>query len=259
MQVVAKARTESLAVELFWHTAGDSHTALEFWEQPCIAFTTHGAWEVHSSRGVATLTSGTLLVAAASTEYSFEHPGGLDDRVLALTYGHGVDCRSTSVPIGARTHRLRRALMREISTEHPEPRVIDDIGQALLSIAEAGGERAPGVDPKTLRAMAVLRELAIANLCDPDFDFVSAAEHEGLSRTRFVHAFRDVYGVTPHQFLIAGRVAHAAQLLQRHTASVIEACFASGFGSLPRFHAAFSSAFGVSPRTYRRRATATRP
>lgn len=258
MPVVTRARTESLAVELFWHAAGDAHTALEYWEQPCIAFTTSGAWDVHSTHGAATLTANTLLVTAAGTEYAFAHPRGLDDRVLAVTY-EGVDAGApASVPIGARTHRLRRSLMRELAAEHPEPRVIDDIGLALIVIAQAGGEEVPRVAPRTLRLVTDLRDLAAASFSDPDFDFTSAAEREGFSRTRFVHAFRDAFGVTPHQFLIACRVTHASHLLQLHAMNVIDACFASGFGSLPRFHAAFSTAFRVSPQSYRKRVAGKR-
>jgi AraC family transcriptional regulator len=256
MPVVAKARTESLAVELFWHATGDSHTALEFWEHPCIAFTTHGAWDVYSSCGSATLTSDTLLVSAACTEYGFRHPLGLDDRVLAVTYRDDIDsCASRSVPVGARIHRLRRMLMREIAREHPEPQVIDDLGSALLAVLEAGDEPATRIAPSTRRVVTDLRDLAAASFPDPEFDFVYAAERENLTRTRFVHAFRDAFGVTPHQFLIACRVTHAARLLRLEAVSVIEACFASGFGSLSRFHAAFSSAFGMSPQAYRRLAS----
>ncbi len=71
-----------------------------------------------------------------------------------------------------------------------------------------------------------------------------------------IHVFRDVTGSTPHRYLVERRIAHAARLLATGDTPVADVCFASGFGSVARFQAAFRRAWGMPPSLYR---AATRP
>jgi AraC-like DNA-binding protein len=66
-----------------------------------------------------------------------------------------------------------------------------------------------------------------------------------------IHVFRAVTGTTPHRYLVERRVARAAELLATGDAPVTDVCFASGFGSVARFQAAFRRAWGMPPSEYR--------
>ena len=72
-----------------------------------------------------------------------------------------------------------------------------------------------------------------------------------LSPYHFHRAFRQVFGETPHAFLLRQRLGRAASLLRRRDLSVTEVCLETGFESLPSFSALFRRRFGVAPRDFR--------
>ena len=53
----------------------------------------------------------------------------------------------------------------------------------------------------------------------------------GLSRSRFIPAFRAAFGLPPHQFLLSLRLANAEQLLSGTDLSLPEVAATSGFSS----------------------------
>ena len=73
-----------------------------------------------------------------------------------------------------------------------------------------------------------------------------------LSQNHLLRTFRQVYGETPHQFLIRLRLAEAKRLLAHTEMPVTEVCLAIGFESLGSFSTLFRTRFGVSPAEYRR-------
>lgn len=73
----------------------------------------------------------------------------------------------------------------------------------------------------------------------------------GMTSTRLTHHFRRYLGVSPHQYVLAWRLAAAAELLDEGC-SVSESCWRSGFENLSHFCRTFLRAFGVRPSTWRR-------
>jgi AraC-like DNA-binding protein len=72
-----------------------------------------------------------------------------------------------------------------------------------------------------------------------------------FSRFHFARLFRDIYGMTPHQYLTSVRMDKARELLE-NDASVKEACFAVGFDSVASFTALFKRRLGLTPAAYQR-------
>jgi AraC-like DNA-binding protein len=72
-----------------------------------------------------------------------------------------------------------------------------------------------------------------------------------LSRYYLIRSFRQVYKQTPHQYLVARRIAKAKELLRHSSLSITEICAAVGFESLGSFSTLFLKVAGVSPRAYR--------
>ncbi len=254
MRWVTHARTALVEIESFSHDPGEPARASEWWPRLSLGFTTAGRWEVRSSRGSGVLDPATLLIGAGEAEHECRHPDGVDDRMLCVTYlteadpGHQV-----ALPVGARLHGLRRRLAGELARGEPDQGELDGLALALLAMVRDGGERARRPSARTRQLVGQLRHHADACYADPDFDFAAAASGAWLSRTRLVHAFRDVVGVTPHRYLTGLRLTRAARLLGDTSLPVTQICFDCGFGSLARFHAAFKEAFGVPPAAYRRR------
>jgi AraC-like DNA-binding protein len=64
--------------------------------------------------------------------------------------------------------------------------------------------------------------------------------------------FRATFGVTLSDYLLGHRIAHAERMLATSNETVTCIAFASGFGSISRFNAAFKSSSGCTPTEYRR-------
>ncbi len=72
-----------------------------------------------------------------------------------------------------------------------------------------------------------------------------------LSPYYLIRSFRRAYKQTPHQYLVARRIAKAKELLRNSDLSITEICMAVGFESLGSFSTLFRKMAGVSPRAYR--------
>lgn len=72
-----------------------------------------------------------------------------------------------------------------------------------------------------------------------------------LSPYYLIRTFRHVYKQTPHQYLVAQRIARAKDLLRNTDLSITEICVTVGFESLGSFSTLFRKVAGISPRAYR--------
>ena len=72
-----------------------------------------------------------------------------------------------------------------------------------------------------------------------------------LSPYYLIRAFRHAYKQTPHQYVVALRIARAKELLRDTDLSITEICAAVGFESLGSFSTLFRKAAGISPSAYR--------
>ena len=71
------------------------------------------------------------------------------------------------------------------------------------------------------------------------------------SQFHFIRQFKEVYGKTPHQYLIHLRITKAKQLLKTGT-PVAQTCHAVGFESLGSFSSLFKRLEGKTPSQYLR-------
>jgi AraC-like DNA-binding protein len=92
-------------------------------------------------------------------------------------------------------------------------------------------------------------------LLDRSYDTPITIEDLGrdvaLSPYYLIRAFRHVYKVTPHQYLVGQRIARAKELLRNSDISITEICAVVGFESLGSFSTLFRKVAGVSPSAYR--------
>jgi len=252
MPLIERIRTGQVLIGSFVHRLGEAAVATEWWEHSCVAFTDFGWWQVRSRRGGGTVTPERVLVGAAEAEHECRHPGGLDDRVLCVIYlGDPDPGPAVLVRQSPALRRARRALTAALRLPGPDRDEVDALCLATLELCLDTPGRPARPSAKSGRLVARLQAEAATRYTEPELSLVAEAAALGVSRTRLVHLFQDVTGLTPHRYLRGLRTAHAARLLAETTAPVTEICFASGFGSMTRFHAAFREAFGMTPTSYR--------
>jgi AraC family transcriptional regulator len=252
MPLLERVRTDRLIAGLFYHEPGEPMVSVEWWQEPCIAFTAFGSWEIRARRGKGEVTPQGVMVSEGGAEFECRHHDGMTDRMLCVLYRHDVDPGPVLVvPQEATLRSLRRSLSAQIRLPVPDPGEVESLSLALLAAVRETphGSHGPGARARAL--VAQLQAEADEGYREPGFDLVARAHALGMSRTRFVHLFRDVVGLTPHRYLVELRVGHAARLLSSTQVPVTDICFDSGFGSMPSFYAAFRASYGMTPGTFR--------
>lgn len=80
-----------------------------------------------------------------------------------------------------------------------------------------------------------------------ELDRIAAAAF--MSRFHYIRIFKQVYGITPREYLKGLRINKAKELLKQGV-SVTQTCFEVGYESLPTFSNAFKKGTGHSPKAY---------
>jgi len=73
----------------------------------------------------------------------------------------------------------------------------------------------------------------------------------GLDHNRLNQGFKDIFGVTPFEYLKKIRLKKAAQLIATREHNVTEAAFSVGYTNLSNFAKIFKKEFGVNPSKYK--------
>jgi AraC-like DNA-binding protein len=221
MPMLERVRAEHVIIGSFFHEPDERAAVTEWWAEPSIVFTSHGAWEVRARRGCGDVTPDTVLVNEPAAEHDCLHPHGLGDRMLCVLFREDVDPGpALLVPHAPALHSLRRSLVSEMRSSDPDAAEIDALGMAMLQAildipATFGTVPRPGERSREL---------------------VQRLRAEADAR------YRD---------LIELRTGHTARLLRDTGVPVTDICFASGFGSVASFHSAFRAAYGMTPSAYR--------
>lgn len=72
-----------------------------------------------------------------------------------------------------------------------------------------------------------------------------------LSEYHFARMFRTSFGLPPHQYLLARRLAKARQLLRFSDLPMLQVALLCGFASASHFSNRFRQALGATPGEYR--------
>jgi AraC family transcriptional regulator len=95
-----------------------------------------------------------------------------------------------------------------------------------------------------------LRLIEAAEASEP-LGLAGLARAAAMSPYHFLRTFRQVVGMTPHQYILRTRLHRAAVHLLRSRAPVSTIAFAAGFNDLSTFNHRFRRLMGVSPSAYR--------
>lgn len=88
---------------------------------------------------------------------------------------------------------------------------------------------------------------------DDQYLNVDKLSHEvGLSRAHLNRKMKDLFGLTPSEFIRNVRLRKACELLQRQDVDISQIAYSLGYASQPHFSSAFKRFTGMSPTEYRR-------
>lgn len=89
-------------------------------------------------------------------------------------------------------------------------------------------------------------EILLGNMSDPP-SLCGLARMAGINEFKLKRGFRQVFGMTPFDFLRGARLDKAKLYLEEGRMNVCEACLAVGYSNQGHFCGAFKKRFGVTP------------
>ncbi|MGJ5813396.1 helix-turn-helix domain-containing protein [Paludibaculum fermentans] len=125
--------------------------------------------------------------------------------------------------------------------------------ELLMALAARGGERGPSRHGREQLANHTVRRLQdyVESSLAEELDVPVLAQVAGLSPAHFARAFAATVGMTPFRYVMARRLAHAREMLQRTRRSALDIALDAGFKTPSHFTARFRQEFGVTPREMR--------
>lgn len=231
-----------------------------------IAAVTAGSFQYRTRQGAATLAPGSLLLGNAGACFECGHAHGRGDRCLAFHYPpEFFESIVADVP-DARAADFAQASLPALPALMPlvaEAQCARDDGDAAAfeelalrfaaaAIALQPMVRATRRRPTTRderRVTAALRRIER----EPHAPLTPAvlARDSGLSPFHFLRTFRQVAGLTPHQYLLRTRLHRAALRLRLGAAPITDVAYDCGFNDLSTFNRRFRRLMGVTPGAWR--------
>jgi AraC-like DNA-binding protein len=136
---------------------------------------------------------------------------------------------------------------------------IHDLMAQLLAVHRNAWQEAarlpaarPGTREELYRRLYRARDFAAASFADK-VTLDDLARVACLSPNHLLRGFRNLFGVSPHQYLTGRRMEEARRLLRATGMPVTEICLAVGFESLGSFSSLFRRENGLSPELWRRK------
>jgi AraC family transcriptional regulator len=159
--------------------------------------------------------------------------------------------RGVDPGVRALAHEIRRVLLSEGEQAQAYLASLADalVARALqVCGAEPPRRRRADLAPFNLRRVQEHIDSRLAERITVE-ELASVA---GLSRGYFSRAFHAATGESPHQFILARRLAEARQRLDDGAGDLAHLAIQTGFSSHAHLTTAFGQAFGMTPQAYRR-------
>jgi AraC family transcriptional regulator len=230
-----------------------------------IAAVTRGSFQYRTREGSAVLVPGALLLGNPGACYQCGHEHAVGDRCLAFHMTPQCYEEAVAETGGARSITLSRASLpplpqlvsvladAEAARDDGDADVFDEIrmrlaGAVAAMLAPVARRRLPSAQDER-RITAAVRHIEAH--AEHRLTIAGLARKVAMSPYHFLRTFRQVTGVTPHQFILRTRLHRAALRLRASDAQIAAIAFEAGFNDLSTFNRRFRRLMGVTPGDYR--------
>jgi AraC family transcriptional regulator len=231
-----------------------------------VAAVMQGSFQYRTQVGSAVLVPGSLLLGNAGSCFECGHEHAQGDRCLAFHFSPAFfESIAASTP-GIRKIRFSCASVppasplaglfaeAEVARDERDMAALEELAVrlagAVLTITadRATSARRPNVRDERRITLAVRRIEAQA---DEHLGLNALAREAAMSPYHFLRTFRQVSGMTPHQYVLHTRLLRAARRLRASADPVSMIAFEAGFNDLATFNRRFRRLIGVTPSRFR--------
>jgi AraC family transcriptional regulator len=225
-----------------------------------LSYVTRGTFGCRARGKHFELVTGSFFVGRPGAEYVATHDHGCGDECLSFQLSEdfvdSLGARADAAWERVAVPPIAKLLVLAERVRHDPTVGGDEVGLLLTErfLDIVADRPARPVTPsfmdrrRAIRAATWIDEHATAQV-----SLDAAAREAGLSAFHFLRVFANVFGVTPHQYLVAARLRRAARLLAGSDQSITSIAYAVGFADLSNFTRTFRAAAGVTPRAFRQR------
>jgi len=233
----------------------------------CIAAVTQGTFQYRTAQGSAVLAPGAVLLGNDRDAFECAHDHSTGDRCLSFHLTPDFLEKVTSELRGAPEPKFSLPRLPPVDGLTPllaAAEVARDEGDALhleeLAVRIAGAvaltlqgvtDRARAPTAYDVRRVSEVLHWIEGHLSDP-LTLSSLSHKAAMSPYHFLRTFREVVGVTPHQYVLRTRLRRACVELRRSDEPVSTIAFNSGFSDLSTFNRQFRRMVKAAPSVYRR-------
>ena len=233
-----------------------------------IALVTSGTFRYRTDTGEGILYPSAFLLGNAGSCFECGHEHSHGDRCLTLHIDHELFGEIAAGSSGSTRCRFRTAILpavfdlASISVSFQQasiPEVKLGLEDAILTavgtvLRLAGTNHTPPRRPNraATRRMAAVFDYIDARL-ERDLSLAELSAQVAMSKYHFIRTFKHTSGMTPHQYILGGRIRAAATALRGTQKPVARIALDHGFGDLSTFNHLFRRVMGITPTAYRSR------